>query len=194
LTATLYWVRKDFRLSDNAALLSALDTGGPVVPVCILDEVVETYGAAPKWRWGEGAKVFAKTLETKKSKLIFRRGQALEVLRDLIAETGATRVVWGRQYDRAAKVRDTAVKAALKADGIEAISVRNHLLTEPWEIETKTGGPYRVYTPYKNACLAREHFSAPHPAPSKFQAPSNWPASDTLDDWRKTLLGARFRP
>ena len=183
MTVTLYWVRKDFRLSDNAALLSALDGDGPVVPICICDEVVETYGAAPKWRWGEAAKTFAQTLRAKKSDLIFRRGNALDVLRELIAETGATRVVWGRQYDRAAKARDTSVKAALKAADIEAISVRNHLLTEPWEIETKTGGPYRVYTPYKNACLARESFAEPHPAPSKLNPPTEWPASHNIEDW-----------
>ena len=183
MTATLYWVRKDFRLSDNAGLLSALDAGGPVIPVCILDEVVETYGAAPKWRWGEAARVFIDTLKAKKSNLILRRGNALGVLRELIAETGATRVVWGRQYDRAAKERDTAVKAALKADGITALSVRNHLLFEPWEIETKTGGPYRVYTPFKNACLAQDRFAEPQPAPVKLKPPKAWPKSDSLDDW-----------
>ena len=177
-------MRKDFRLSDNAALLSALDADGPVIPVCILDEVVETYGAAPKWRWGEAARAFAETLTAKKSELIFRRGDALEALRALIGETGATRVVWGRQYDRAAKARDTAVKASLKADGIEALSVRNHLLFEPWEIETKTGGPYRVYTPFKNACLRQDHIAPPHPAPTKLNPPQTWPASEALADWQ----------
>jgi len=167
LTVTLYWVRKDFRLSDNAALLSALDGDGPVVPICICDEVVETYGAAPKWRWGEAAKTFAQTLRAKKSDLIFRRGNALDVLRELIAETGATRVVWGRQYDRAAKARDTSVKAALKADDIEAISVRNHLLTEPWKIETKTGGPYRVSStrPIKTHASRAQVSSSRNPHP-----------------------------
>ncbi len=183
MTATLYWVRKDFRLADNAALLSALDRGALVIPVCILDEVVETYGAAPKWRWGEGAKNFAEALKAKGSRLIFRRGHALHALRQLISETGATQVVWGRQYDKAAKARDTEVKAALKADGVDARSVRNHLLVEPWEIETKTGGPYRVYTPFKNACLNRDQFPTPSPAPTVLNPPTDWPESEVIDDW-----------
>jgi len=187
LTTTLYWVRKDFRLGDNAALDLALQGNGPVIPVCLLDEVVEGYGAAPSWRWGEAVKVFAETLESKGSRLILRRGDALPALRNLVKETGATRVVWGRQYDPAAKERDTAVKAALKSDGLEAVSIRNHLLSEPWEIETKTGGPYRVYTPYKNACLARDTLDSALPTPADLNPPADWPASDSLADWN---LGA----
>ncbi len=187
MTTTLYWVRKDFRLSDNAALLTAADGDGVVIPVCLWDEVVEAYGAAPKWRWGEAARVFAETLEAKGSRLIFRRGNALPTLRALIEETGATRVVWGRQYDRAAKARDTGVKAALKQQGIDAVSVRNHLLFEPWDIETKTGGPYRVYTPFKNACLVREIAEESLPPPATLSAPDTWPKSDALADWK---LGA----
>jgi len=183
LKTTLYWVRKDFRLSDNAALQTALEGDGTVVPICLLDEVVETYGAAPRWRWGEAVRVFSDALDAKGSRLILRRGEALETLRTLIKEIGATRVVWGRQYDRAAKARDTAIKAALKDDGIDAISVRSHLLFEPWDVETKTGGPYRVYTPFKNACLARESFDAPSSAPSDLSPPSTWPKSENLGDW-----------
>jgi deoxyribodipyrimidine photo-lyase len=183
VTPTLYWVRKDFRLSDNAALDAAIEGDGSVIPVCILDEVVEGYGAAPKWRWGKAAEAFASTLEGKGSRLILRRGNALSVLRELIAETGAKRVIWGRQYDREAKTRDTKVKAELKKDGVDAISVRNHLLFEPWDIETKTGGPYRVYTPFKNACLARDISHDATSLPSTLPSPAEWPKSDSLDAW-----------
>jgi deoxyribodipyrimidine photo-lyase len=50
-TPILYWVRRDLRLSDNPAL-SAAAARGPVIPVFIVDEVVESHGAAPKWRLG----------------------------------------------------------------------------------------------------------------------------------------------
>lgn len=183
VTTTLYWMRKDFRLSDNAALDRALEADGPVIPVCLYDEVAEGYGAAPKWRWGEAIRYFASALEDKGSRLILRRGSAVETLRALIAETGATRVVWGRQYDRAGKERDAAVKSALKDDGIEAFSVRNHTLFDPWDIESKTGTPYRVYTPFKNRCLERETFGDTIDVPASLKPPSDWPASDALDDW-----------
>jgi len=184
VAATLYWVRKDFRLADNAALNAALEGDGPVIPVCLLDEVIETYGSAPKWRWGKAVEAFSQRLMKLNSKLILRRGDALTTLRTLIAETGATRVVWGRQYDRTAKARDTQVKSMLKSDGVTAISVRNHLLFEPWDIETKTGGPYRVYTPFKNACLAHDVRDTGSPAPANLGSPETWPNSESLSDWQ----------
>ena len=36
--ATLVWLRNDLRLADNPALRDALATGGPVLPVYILDD------------------------------------------------------------------------------------------------------------------------------------------------------------
>lgn len=42
----ILWFRRDFRLADHAALSEAARSGRPIIPVFILDEVVETYGAA----------------------------------------------------------------------------------------------------------------------------------------------------
>lgn len=182
--ATIYWIRKDFRLSDNRALDLATDADAPLIPVYILDEVAEAYGAAPKWRLHQSIRNLDEALRGKGSRLILRRGDALPTLRKLIEETGASRVVWGRQYDRAAKRRDTRVKSALKDDGIEAVSVRNHLLFEPWDIETKSGGPYKVYSPFRNTCFDREDEIRTSSRPSEINAPSHWPVSEKLDGWR----------
>ncbi|MCF2870488.1 DNA photolyase family protein [Octadecabacter sp. G9-8] len=180
MTPVIYWVRRDFRLSDNAALVAACEAG-PVVPVFICDDIVEAQGGAPKFRLGEGVRVFAEALEAAGSRLILRRGDALAVLRDLVAETGATSVVWNRLYDPVSKARDTAVKAALKDDGIGADSFAGHLLFEPWTVETKTGGFYKVFTPMWKLVRGRD-VAAPLSAP-KINAPGDWPASDLLDDW-----------
>ncbi len=178
----ILWFRRDLRLGDHPALTAAVETGRPIVPLFIHDEVVETHGAAPKFRLGLSVGDLATSLEGKDSKLILRRGDALSVLRDVIKETGAGAVYWSRLYDPDARKRDEAVKAALKTDGIEAVSHAGHLLFEPWTVETGSGGFYRVFTPmWKNVrtrdvppCL---------PAPKAIPAPENWPASDTLADW-----------
>jgi len=86
------------------------------------------------------------------SHLILRRGNALDVLRTLVAETGAEAVHWTRAYDPAAIARDTGVKTGLKADGIDAVSHAGHLLFEPWTVETKTGDFYKVFTPRRCRC------------------------------------------
>jgi deoxyribodipyrimidine photo-lyase len=179
----LVWLRRDMRLADNPALTWAAATGRPVIPVAILDPETDGIGAAPRWRWGLSVGAMADALARIGSRLILRRGPALDVLRALVAETGATAVVWGRLYDPAAVARDTAVKAALRGDGIEARSLNAHLLVEPWDVTTKTGGFYRVYTPYWNAMRDRA-MAAPDPAPRALRPPAVWPASDTLADWR----------
>ena len=178
----IWWVKRDLRLSDNPALTTAIETGRPVIPVFILDEVIESHGACPKWRFGLGAAHFAHRLESLGSRLIFRRGRALDALRDLIAETGATTVIWSRAYDPDQIGRDTAVKSGLKDDGVEATSVPGHVLFEPWTVETKTGGMYKVYTPFWRAVKERDVPPALS-APKDLNAPADWPGSDDIKDW-----------
>ena len=182
---TILWMRKEFRLADNPALAEALAGGGPVVPVFILDDATrEAHGAAATWRMGRAIDAFADALGGKGQKLVLRSGDALETLRDLIRETGATRVVWGRQYDRPSRERDARIESALKEDGTEAVSVSSHLMFEPWTVETKSGGPYRVYSPFKRACLEREEeIGDPLPEPDDLAPPDRWPDSERLEDW-----------
>lgn len=180
----LMWFRRDLRLSDHPALDATCKSGRPVIPVFLHDPLVEGLGAAPKWRLGLGIGSLAGTLGDKGSRLILRRGaDALDMLRALIDETGAKAVYWSRLYDPDSVARDKRVKEALKDDGIEAKSFGGHLMFEPWTVETKTGGYYKVYTPFWNA-VKNNDVDEPLSAPSKVPAPDTWPASDTLDDWQ----------
>ncbi|WP_108815076.1 cryptochrome/photolyase family protein [Loktanella sp. Alg231-35] len=185
----LMWFRRDLRLDDHAALTAACAAGHPVIPVFILDELTEEMGAAPKMRLGLSVADLAKALGDEGSKLILRRGNADEVLRQLIAQTGAGAVYWSRQYDPASRARDTLVKTALKADGVEAKSFAGHVLFEPWTVETKTGGYYKVYTPMWKSVRGNDVPSA-LPAPGRVPTPDDWPASDNLEDWQ---MGAAMR-
>jgi deoxyribodipyrimidine photo-lyase len=178
----IYWTRRDFRLTDNPALVAACAGQAPVIPVFLCDEVVEGHGAAPKWRLGLGAQTFAERLEEAGSRLIFRRGAALDCLLKLIAETGATAVHWNRLYDPDSRGRDEAVKAALKDAGIEAVSHAGHVIHEPWTVETGTGGFYKVYTPFWKAVRDR-NVAAPLEVPT-LTSPAAWPESDDPSHWR----------
>lgn len=179
----LMWFRRDLRLGDHEALTAACATGRRVIPVFIHDNLVEGLGAAPKMRLGLAVAQHAACLTAQGSNLILRRGPALDVLRELIAETGAGAVYWSRLYDPENKARDTDVKAALKADGIDAQSFAGHLLFEPWTVETKTGGFYKVYTPMWNTVRGRD-VPAALPAPGSLNAPDTWPSTDDLGDWQ----------
>lgn len=186
LAPLILWFRRDLRLDDHPMLAAALAQGRPLIPLFILDPETEAQGAAARWRLGLALAAFSAALERIGSRLILRRGPALDVLPALCAETGAGAVHWTRAYDPVAKARDTAVKAALKLQGLGADSHPGALLHEPWTIATKEGGFYRVYTPFWRAVKDRS-VGVPSAAPAMLAGPAVWPASDRLDDWR---LGA----
>jgi deoxyribodipyrimidine photo-lyase len=181
-TPIILWYRRDLRLADHPALAAASATGRPVIPVFLHDEVVAGLGAAPRFRLGLSVAALGADLDGRGSRLILRQGGALDCLRALVAETGAGAVWWSRLYDPDARARDEGVKAGLKAAGIDARSFAGHLLFEPWEVETGTGGFYRVYTPFWRAVRGRD-VAAATAAPQRIAAPDVWPASDRLDDW-----------
>ena len=177
------WLRRDLRLADHPAFCAAISRGGPVIPVFIHDESVAALSAAPRCRLGLSIEALACALEERGSRLILRHGSALEALRALVVETGAGSVHWSRLYDPAAIERDMAIKSALREDGIAALSHAGHVVFEPWTVETKTGGFYRVYSPMWRAVKDRE-VATPLDAPARIPRPETWPASDALDDWR----------
>lgn len=178
----LVWFRRDLRLSDHPALADAAGTGRPVIPVFINDDLVDGLLAAPKWRLGLGIGALDDALRDKSSRLILRKGDALEVLQALIEETGADTVYWSRLYDPDATNRDSKIKENLKDAGVDARSFGGHLMFEPWTVETKDGGYYKVYTPFWNA-VKNTGVDAPLSAPADLCAPDTWPDSDDLNSW-----------
>ncbi|RFP87135.1 deoxyribodipyrimidine photo-lyase [Rhodobacteraceae bacterium 63075] len=179
-TARIWWIRRDLRLTDNAALLAAAEAG-PVIPLFIFDERFEGLGAAPRWRLQEGLRALAASLEDRGSRLILRRGDARAVMPAILDETEAAGVHWLRLYDPYSRDVDAEIKSALREDGYEAESHAGHLLQEPMNVRTQAGEFYKVYTPFWKAIRQME-VPAPMAAP-ELSAPESWPQSDDLGDW-----------
>ncbi len=182
----ILWFRRDLRLDDHPMLHAAALTGRALVPVFIADETVLTLGAAARWRMGEGVAAFSRRLTGQGSRLILRRGKALDTLMALVAEVGAGGLWWSRLYDPASRTRDAKIKETLRKQGIEARSFHGHTLAEPWDVQTGAGAAFKVYTPFFKALDSRG-VPPPMPAPQRLIAPPVWPGSDDLAGWR---LGA----
>jgi deoxyribodipyrimidine photo-lyase len=182
----IWWIRQDLRLTDNAALEAAVAAGGPVIPLYVLDDEAAgawAPGGASRWWLHHSLASLAAALRARGARLILRRGRAEEVLPAVAAETGARVVHAGRLYEPWARARDKRVAAALAERGIAIEGARTALLFEPWEIRTKTGGPYGVYTPFSRACFAAPAPAQPRPAPARIPSPAAHPASEDLDAW-----------
>ncbi|MFZ5537968.1 MAG: cryptochrome/photolyase family protein [Pseudomonadota bacterium] len=151
----IWWIRRDLRLADNPALAAAL-LHGPVIPLYIHapDEEGEAApGAASRWWLHHSLAALDGQLRALGSRLIVRRAASAQAaLRAVAAATGAEAVFWNRQYAPAQIARDQSVKAALRGLGLRAESFNGSLLFEPWEVLTREGKPYRIFTPYWKAC------------------------------------------
>ncbi len=179
------WFRQDLRLQDNAALAEALKRGGAIVPVYIWDEAGEgrwAPGAASRWWLHHSLKALDESLRARGSRLVVARGKALEVLRRLMRETGATVVYWNRRYEPAVIARDKHVKSALTAVGAEAKSFNSALLFEPHTIANRAGGPFQVFTPFWRHCLSLPVVEPIAVKQKVFTAPKRWPESVALEE------------
>jgi deoxyribodipyrimidine photo-lyase len=182
----IVWFRRDLRLADNPALHLAAASGRPVIPLYILDETdgVRAPGAAGLWWLDKALKALIEALHERGATLILRRGEAAKIVRETAKNAGAAAVYWNRLYDPGQVDRDKALKTALQSDGLEVKSCNASLLLEPWEIETKTGGVYHVFTPFWRAARAQIGAFSLHPAPKSLRAPDRPPSSETLANWR----------
>ena len=181
----IVWFRQDLRLADNPALRAAAKTRRPVVPVYILDETGAgkwALGGASRWWLHHSLAALGQRLSDRGARLVLRRGGAREVLAGLVEETGATQVVWNRCYEPAARSRDEAIEAHLRGRGVTAENFNAALLHEPWTIETKSGRPYTVFTPFWKACLRRPAPPAPLPAPRRLR-PAAAVKGERLESW-----------
>jgi deoxyribodipyrimidine photo-lyase len=179
---TLVWFRQDLRLADNPALAAALESGAAVVPVYIhapIEEGAWAPGAASRWWLHHSLERLGEDLARRGSRLTLRaEPQSLAALLALARECGAVRIVWNRRYEPAAIARDQDLKAAFRAAGIQADSYNSALLHEPWTVQTRTGGPFQVFTPFWRHCLSLPDPPEPQGAPSALPAPPRWPASE----------------
>jgi deoxyribodipyrimidine photo-lyase len=78
-------------------------------------------------------------------------------------------VFWTQRYEARGRAQDDRVAKRLRSQACEVTATGGTLLVEPAEITTKTGGPFRVYSPFWRAVLAGEEPAAVLPAPRNIE-------------------------
>ena len=183
--SVLVWLRADLRSADNPALLAARREGLAVIPVFTWSPEDEgdwpPGGASRLWLHHALARL-DNDLQARGSRLILRRGRAVEVLATLVRDVNARAVHWNRRYEPAAVAVERDVGHALQRAGCATHEHQAGLLVEPWSIATAAGTPLRVFTPFWKRWLAMVEPTAPLPAPASLQAPPAWPSSMALEE------------
>jgi deoxyribodipyrimidine photo-lyase len=190
---TIVWFRRDLRVADNPALARAAECRSPVVALYIRDEsLASAPGAASRWWLHRALQALAESLRMRGIALVLRRGASAAVLDQVIAESGASAVLWNRCYEPDAIARDRDIKTGLERRGIEAQSFNGLLLFEPWTIQTREGGAFRVFAAFARACRAAHAppmaVAAPekmraHAPPLKTECLESWDLRPTKPDW-----------
>ncbi|TPG12267.1 cryptochrome/photolyase family protein [Sphingomonas oligophenolica] len=178
-TPVILWVRQDLRLRDQPALVAAAHEAS-VIPVYILDDDAPgtwRIGAAQRWYLHQALDAFAASLKDKGSRLILRQGDGVTVLKALMKDTGATRIHAIRHYEPWWRKAEEALGDALCLhDG--------NYLAPVEDITTGAGTQYKVYSSFWKALAEQMPPGDPLPVPHTIPAPEQWPASDTLADWK----------
>lgn len=183
----IVWLRQDLRLADNPALNAAVATKRPLVLLFVLDDETPgrwKLGGASRWWLHRSLQALQRDIAKRGAKLTLRRGNAAAAVQALAQETGAAAVFWNRCYEPYAIKRDSGLKDALKLRCVQAESFNGALLFEPWAVRTKSGEPFKVFTPFWRACLQQTDWRRPAPAPKRLNALAGELASDALEDWR----------
>lgn len=181
----IVWFRNDLRTADNQALFHAAKSGNPVIPLFILEEGRDTLplGGAQRWWLHRSIASLSGDLRQRGAPLVLREGDPQKVLDNLIAATGAQSVLWNRRYAPDLIERDAVVKERLRKRGLSVRSFDGQLLHEPTRLKTKSGGPYRVYTPFWRAFGEQPPPRPPFEAPTELMSHDGNLASDALSDW-----------
>ncbi|MHC4833267.1 MAG: cryptochrome/photolyase family protein [Planctomycetota bacterium] len=180
---TILWFRNDLRLDDHDGVHAAATADGSVVPVFIHDPESEgawRAGGASRWWLDRSLRSLEASLEAIGSRLVVRTGRTCEVLRDLVRETGAARVVASRRHEPFARRQEEAVAAALGSD-VAFERLETTLLFSPEAVRTGGGDPYRVFTPFWRSCLKQASIPASKAAPKALKAPRSWPRSEPIE-------------
>jgi len=164
----IWWIRRDLRLTDNAALHAALETDS-VIPVFILDPAFDSASARRKEFLCEGLHALDKELRERNSYLVIRHGKPFEVLSLLLQETGATQIFAEEDFTPYARKRDAEIEHHLPLTLVHGQTVRH-----PTAVLKADGKPYTVYTPYSKVWKAKLPAKIDlYPAPEKINTPSN---------------------
>ncbi len=156
----IVWLRRDLRLADQPAFHAAASR-------VWLHHSLESLG---------------RTLGSRNSRMVLRKGDAPQVLAALADELGAGCIHALRHYEPWWKHAEDELRDAL-GDACKLCLYDGNYLLPPGSVTTGSGDPYKIYTPFSKAMLDCMPPRDPLPEPDTIHSPASWPDSDDLSDW-----------
>jgi deoxyribodipyrimidine photo-lyase len=174
----IFWFRRDLRLTDNPALLAAIENSEEVIAVFILDEKLINLSGSKRLAYlGNSLRALDESLGNNLHVMV---GDQVEVLNSLIKRYGADEVHISQEFEPYGAARDARVEAS----GIKLVRTGSPYAVAPGRVlKPSDDTPYRVYTPfYKGWCLHGWRKPVAAPKNLKLVAPSN--TDRNFVDWK----------
>lgn len=176
----IVWLRRDLRIADQPALYHAAQAG-PIIPVYVLDDDAahdHAYGGASRWWLHHSLQSLGTDYAKHNSRIILRRGDAVEQLAKIADQTEAEAIHANRHYEPWWQ----DAESRLGADYDLKLYDGNYLLPAG-AVTTGSGTPYKIYTPFSRAVMEKMPPRDALPEPETITLPDSWPDSDDLSDW-----------
>jgi len=163
LRNSLVWFRRDLRVEDHAALHHALrssDRRSSRRVYCAFVFDTDILAGLPRDdRRVQFIHASLGELDVRLrawgAYLIVRQGRAADEIVRLAAELDVESVFANRDHEPQALARDAEVQRRLREAGRSLQTFKDQVIFEQDEVLTQAGGPFSVFTPYKNAWLKR---------------------------------------
>jgi deoxyribodipyrimidine photo-lyase len=178
---TIWWIRRDLRLTDNLVLHSALEAG-PVIPVFIIDPAFTSSSSRRKDFLYEGLAALDRDLRSRGSYLVILKGRPIDALRQLFDDVKAETIFAEEDFTPYARRRDSLIRKILPLQLVSGQTVHH-----PKSVLKADGRPYSVYTPYSKLWKGQLSKIKLLPAPEKINTPAGI-ASEAIPGFQSNPL------
>ena len=154
--STIVWFQNDLRLEDNPAFIHGIKSPSNLIPIFIWDEERDWFssmGEASRWWLHHSLEALSQSLKKLGLDLLIFKGKTDLVLQELVGKNRVEQVLWNRRYDPSSFQSDKKVSRFLDGLGVESSDFPAYTLFEPDRIRNKSGGIYKVFTPFWKCCL-----------------------------------------
>lgn len=156
---TVFWFRRDLRLSDNHGLFQALNSSENVLPVFIFDfEILSKLENKKDKRVDfifQALQTLNKYLEKSGKAIKILHGKPLEIFKNLAETEELEAVFCNEDYEATAIRRDQEIADFLKTKAINFCTFKDQVHFHKDEILKADGSPYTIYTPYSKQWLIK---------------------------------------
>ncbi|WP_442589021.1 cryptochrome/photolyase family protein [Pedobacter sp. AW31-3R] len=146
------WLRRDLRITDNAALYHALKSDKPVLLVFIFDknilsDLTDKRDPRVTFIYQQLLKI-KEELQRKGSSILIKYGTPEQAWQEILKEYTLKSVYTNHDYEPYARERDDALAEFLRSESIPFYSFKDQVIFEKDEVTKADGKPYTVFTPY----------------------------------------------